>query len=131
LNERGTAVLQRACGTHSDGSSGEKMAEVKKLTGRIQGTKQIGVIVTVSHERKNGNTIQESILIHNFEGRGGLMKKFLSILSLAAAALVPVGVSRAQLAAANETGVTMGHVHLVVQDVEAGKNSGWRWGRRP
>ena len=45
------------------------------------------------------------------------MKKLLSILSLATAALVPVGASRAQLAATNEAAVTMGHVHLVVQDV--------------
>jgi catechol 2,3-dioxygenase-like lactoylglutathione lyase family enzyme len=59
------------------------------------------------------------------------MKKLLSILSLAAAALVPMGESRAQLAAPNETGVTMGHVHLVVQDVEAGKKFWLAMGATP
>src|SRR6202521_504870 len=49
------------------------------------------------------------------------MKILLSILSLAVATLVPLGVSRAQLAVPNETGATMGHVHLVMEDVEAGK----------
>jgi len=83
------------------------------------------------HERKNGNTIQESILIHNFEGRGGLHEKVPFDSESGAAALVPVGVSRAQLAAANETGVTMGHVHLVVQDVEAGKKFWLAMGATP
>ena len=49
------------------------------------------------------------------------MKKLFSIFILAVTTLIPAGVSRAQLAAPNETGVTMGHVHLVVQDLEAGK----------
>src|SRR6266702_2803262 len=49
------------------------------------------------------------------------MKKLFSIFILAVTTVIPAGVSRAQLAAPNETGVTMGHVHLVVQDLEAGK----------
>jgi catechol 2,3-dioxygenase-like lactoylglutathione lyase family enzyme len=47
------------------------------------------------------------------------MRRLISTLSLAA--LLPVGVVRAQVSAPNEAGVAMGHVHLVVQDVEAGK----------
>jgi catechol 2,3-dioxygenase-like lactoylglutathione lyase family enzyme len=59
------------------------------------------------------------------------MKKLLSILSLAVASLIPMGVSRAQLAAPNDTGVTMGHVHLVVQDLEAGKKFWLAMGATP
>ena len=59
------------------------------------------------------------------------MKKLLSIFGIAVAALVPLGVSRAQLAAPNETGVTMGHVHLVMQDVEAGKKFWLAMGATP
>jgi catechol 2,3-dioxygenase-like lactoylglutathione lyase family enzyme len=47
------------------------------------------------------------------------MKKL--ILSAMLAALLPAGAARAQLAAPNEAGVSMGHVHLVMQDLEAGK----------
>jgi catechol 2,3-dioxygenase-like lactoylglutathione lyase family enzyme len=43
------------------------------------------------------------------------------ILILGLATLLPTGAARAQVAAPNEAGVSMGHVHLVVQDLEAGK----------
>jgi len=43
------------------------------------------------------------------------------ILLLAVAMLVPARATWAQLAAPNDAGVSMGHVHLVVQDLEAGK----------
>jgi len=56
------------------------------------------------------------------------MKKLLSILRSGSRCFGSSGASRAQLAATNEAGVTMGHVHLVVQDVEAARSSGWRWG---
>jgi catechol 2,3-dioxygenase-like lactoylglutathione lyase family enzyme len=59
------------------------------------------------------------------------MKKPLSILSLALATLLPAGASRAQVAAPNETGVAMGHVHLVMQDVEAGKKFWLAMGATP
>ncbi len=59
------------------------------------------------------------------------MKKLLSILTLAGATLIPMGVSRAQLAAPNETGVTMGHVHLFMQDLEAGKKFWLAMGATP
>jgi catechol 2,3-dioxygenase-like lactoylglutathione lyase family enzyme len=49
------------------------------------------------------------------------MKKFISTLILAAVALSPAHASRAQLPAPNEAGVTMGHVHLNVRDIEASK----------
>src|ERR1700680_1488033 len=88
-------------------------------------------IVVASHSSKNGNTGQESTLVHNFERLGVLMKKLLSILSLAIATLVPLGMSRAQLAAPNETVVTMGHVHLVMQDLEAGKTFWLAMGATP
>jgi catechol 2,3-dioxygenase-like lactoylglutathione lyase family enzyme len=48
------------------------------------------------------------------------MKTIILILSLAA--LLSAGSARAQLAAPNETGVSMGHVHLVVQDLDAAKH---------
>jgi catechol 2,3-dioxygenase-like lactoylglutathione lyase family enzyme len=47
------------------------------------------------------------------------MKKL--ILGLIFSVLFPAGATWAQLAAPNEAGVTMGHVHLVVQDVDAAK----------
>jgi len=47
------------------------------------------------------------------------MRKCLSLLALAL--LVPLPFVRAQLAAPNDAGVTMGQVQLVVQDVEATK----------
>jgi len=47
------------------------------------------------------------------------MKKL--ILFLAVAILWPACTSWAQLAPPNDAGVSMGHVHLMVQDVEAGK----------
>ncbi len=59
------------------------------------------------------------------------MKKLLSILGLAVVTLVPAGVLRAQLAAPNDTGVTMGHVHLVVQDLEGGKKFWLAMGATP
>src|SRR6266849_7242803 len=59
------------------------------------------------------------------------MKKLFSIFILAVTTLIPASVSRAQLAAPNETGVTMGHVHLVVQDLEAGKKFWLAMGATP
>src|SRR6202171_2344171 len=59
------------------------------------------------------------------------MKKLLSICGIAVATLMPLRVSRAQLAAPNETGVTMGHVHLVLEDVEAGKTFWLAMGATP
>src|SRR5216684_5400198 len=59
------------------------------------------------------------------------MKKLFSIFILAVTTLIPASVSRAQLAAPNETGVTMGHVHLVMQDVEAGKKFWLAMGATP
>ena len=47
------------------------------------------------------------------------MKKLILILGLAV--LIPARASWAQVAAPNDIGVSMGHVHLMVQDVEAGK----------
>ena len=48
------------------------------------------------------------------------MKKITMFVLGLAALLIP-SVSRAQLAAPNDAGVSMGHVHLVVQDVDAAK----------
>lgn len=48
------------------------------------------------------------------------MKKILSV-ALLGAVLIVAGLSRAELAAPNEAGVSMGHVHLVVRDVDASK----------
>jgi catechol 2,3-dioxygenase-like lactoylglutathione lyase family enzyme len=48
------------------------------------------------------------------------MKRLILILSLAT--LIPPGAAWAQVAAPNEAGVSMGHVHLVVQELEAAKN---------
>jgi catechol 2,3-dioxygenase-like lactoylglutathione lyase family enzyme len=48
------------------------------------------------------------------------MKKTMMLVLGLAALLLPA-VSRAQLAGPNDTGVSMGHVHLFVQDVEAAK----------
>lgn len=47
------------------------------------------------------------------------MKRIISILGLAA--LLPVGAARAQVAPPNAAGVSMGHVHLVVQDLDGAK----------
>jgi catechol 2,3-dioxygenase-like lactoylglutathione lyase family enzyme len=47
------------------------------------------------------------------------MRKIISILSLSLVALLFAGESRAQLAAPNDAGVSMGHVHLVVADLDA------------
>ena len=49
------------------------------------------------------------------------MRKMLFTLAAAAMALMSAGISRAQLAPPNEMGVSMGHVHLVVKDVDASK----------
>src|ERR1700730_7250653 len=48
-----------------------------------------------------------------------LMKRIVSILSLAA--VLPLSTAWAQLQAPNDAGVTMGHLHLLVKDVEANK----------
>jgi len=47
------------------------------------------------------------------------MRRFLSVLSLAA--LWPLAVSQAQLASPNDAGVTMGHLHFNVRDMDAQK----------
>ena len=49
------------------------------------------------------------------------MKKVAAVFLLAAALMMAANVSRAQLAAPNEAGVSMGHVHLLVRDVDASK----------
>jgi catechol 2,3-dioxygenase-like lactoylglutathione lyase family enzyme len=49
------------------------------------------------------------------------MRKTVTMFVLGLAALLLPGVSRAQLAAPNEMGVSMGHVHMFVQDVDAAK----------
>src|SRR5579864_6034963 len=51
--------------------------------------------------------------------RSTLMKKLILILGLAM--LIPARASWAQVAAPNDAGVSMGHVHFVVQDLDAGK----------
>src|SRR6202049_4810384 len=51
--------------------------------------------------------------------RSTLMKKLILILGLAM--LIPARASWAQVAAPNDAGVSMGHVHFMVQDVEAAK----------
>src|SRR5712691_5834037 len=61
--------------------------------------------------------------------KGCSMKRLISILSLAA--LLPVGAAWAQVSAPNEAGVAMGHVHLVVQDVEASKKFWMAMGGSP
>ena len=47
------------------------------------------------------------------------MKKLIFVLCLAA--IFPARLSWAQLAAPNDTGVAMGHIHLVVRDLDAYK----------
>lgn len=49
------------------------------------------------------------------------MRRPFSMMLAAAFVLIAAGISWAQLAAPNEAGVSMGHVHLVVRDVEASK----------
>jgi catechol 2,3-dioxygenase-like lactoylglutathione lyase family enzyme len=49
------------------------------------------------------------------------MRKIMMMFVLGLAAILLPGVSRAQLAGPNDTGVSMGHVHLFVQDVDAAK----------
>ena len=49
------------------------------------------------------------------------MRKTITMIVFCLVSFVFPGVSRAQLSAPNDAGVSMGHVHLVVQDVEAGK----------
>jgi catechol 2,3-dioxygenase-like lactoylglutathione lyase family enzyme len=50
------------------------------------------------------------------------MKKLIFVLGvLGLLAVLPTRAAWAQLAAPNDAGITMGHVHLMVQDVEAGK----------
>jgi catechol 2,3-dioxygenase-like lactoylglutathione lyase family enzyme len=51
--------------------------------------------------------------------RRNLMKKLILILGLAM--LIPARASWAQVAAPNDAGVSMGHVHFLVPDVEAAK----------
>jgi hypothetical protein len=50
-----------------------------------------------------------------------LMKKLIFILSLVA--VLPLSTARAQLQAPNDAGVAMGHLHLLVKDVEANKQT--------
>jgi catechol 2,3-dioxygenase-like lactoylglutathione lyase family enzyme len=47
------------------------------------------------------------------------MRKTILLLILGLAVLLPAGVCQAQLAAPNDAGASMGHVHLFVQDVDA------------
>jgi catechol 2,3-dioxygenase-like lactoylglutathione lyase family enzyme len=54
-----------------------------------------------------------------FERRISRMKKLFIILSLAA--VLPLSTAWAQLQAPNDAGVAMGHLHLLVKDVEANK----------
>ncbi len=50
------------------------------------------------------------------------MKKLIFVLGvLGLLALMPASTAYAQLAASNSTGVSMGHVHLIVQDLDAAK----------
>src|ERR1700680_1220932 len=51
--------------------------------------------------------------------RRNLMKKLILILGLAM--LIPARASMAQVAKGNDAGVSMGHVHFLVPDVEAAK----------
>src|SRR5690348_16965958 len=50
------------------------------------------------------------------------MKRRFLLLALAGALLMPLGAVRAQLAPPNEMGVSMGHLHLNVHDVQANKS---------
>ncbi len=59
------------------------------------------------------------------------MQKIISILGLAIPFLMTAGISRAQLLPPNEAGVTMGHVHLNVRDVEASRKFFLRLGGAP
>jgi len=57
------------------------------------------------------------------------MRKFILILSLAV--LLPASSSWAQLAAPNEAGVSMGHLHLLAQDTEASQKFWIAFGASP
>jgi catechol 2,3-dioxygenase-like lactoylglutathione lyase family enzyme len=57
------------------------------------------------------------------------MRKLILILSLAV--LLPAGSSWAQLAAPNEAGVSMGHLHLLAQDTEASEKFWIAFGASP
>ena len=57
------------------------------------------------------------------------MRRLISILSLAA--LWPLGASWAQLSAPNEAGVSMGHLHLNVRDLDASKKFWMALGAKP
>lgn len=59
------------------------------------------------------------------------MKKTISILGSAMLLLMGADLSRAQLAPPNEAGVTMGHVHLNVRDVEVSKKFFLHFGGTP
>ena len=50
--------------------------------------------------------------------------KRLTFLAIAILWVVP---AMAQLAEPNQIGVTMGHIHLAVKDVDAQKQFGFRW----
>lgn len=50
------------------------------------------------------------------------MKRRFLLLGLAGALLMPLGALRAQLAPPNEMGVSLGHLHLNVHDVQANKS---------
>jgi catechol 2,3-dioxygenase-like lactoylglutathione lyase family enzyme len=54
-----------------------------------------------------------------FRDKERAMRKLILILSLAV--LLPAASSWGQLAAPNEAGVTMGHLHLLAQDIDAGE----------
>jgi hypothetical protein len=57
------------------------------------------------------------------------MKRLIFILSLVT--VLPLSTAWAQLQAPNDAGVAMGHLHLLVKDVERTRSSGLRWGERP
>jgi catechol 2,3-dioxygenase-like lactoylglutathione lyase family enzyme len=66
-----------------------------------------------------GSTFKNGFLAPRLEDQERSMIE-LSLL-LSPAVLLPIGALCARLAAANETGVSMGHLHLTVSDVEASK----------
>jgi catechol 2,3-dioxygenase-like lactoylglutathione lyase family enzyme len=59
------------------------------------------------------------------------MRKLIAVFVLGLAVLISPLVSRAQLAPPNDMGVSMGHVHLVVQDLDAAKKFWMTLGATP
>src|SRR5579872_4996857 len=71
--------------------------------------------------KKSSDTMSHSIFqfFHNADILGATMRYFRSFVALAILSITP---SLAQLAPPNEAGVTLGHFHLIVTDVEAQKH---------